>query len=78
MVVHREPLNGLVVLNHRIEPLLLKFLPVLTQFVLIIVVEHKQKVLNIRNCLLKLEITLGRKQVISQFLKFSDTILSVL
>lgn len=41
MIMHAEPFNRLIVLNHRIEPLLLKFLPVATQIVLVIRVEQK-------------------------------------
>lgn len=76
--MHGESLNCLVVLNHRIKTLLLQFLPILAQLVLVVVVEHQQKVLNVRNGLFQLEITFSCKKVVRKLLQFSYTVLSVL
>jgi hypothetical protein len=59
MVVHRKALNSLVVLNHRVKPFFLQLLPILAQLVLIVVVKHEQKVLDVRNCFLQLKVTLS-------------------
>lgn len=75
MIVHRKPLHSLIVLNHRIKPLLLQLLPVLAQLVLIVVVEHQQKILNVRYRLFQLEVTLCGEQVVSQLLQLTDAVL---
>ena len=76
--MHRKPLHSLIVLNHWIEPLLLQLLPVLTQLVLIVVVEHQQKILNVRYRLFQLEVTLCCEQVVSQLLQLADAVLCAL
>lgn len=41
MVVHGESFNSLVVLNDWVETFFFEFLPVLAEFVLVVVVEHE-------------------------------------
>lgn len=41
MVMHRKPFNCLIILNNRVKALLLQLLPVTTQLVLVIRIEHE-------------------------------------
>ena len=72
--MHGETFNSLIVLDNWVESLLLEFLPVTTQFILIIGVEHQQKVLDAGHNFLQLEIALGDKKMVSLLFKLSDRV----
>ena len=77
VIVHWESLNGLVVLNDRVESFLLKFLPIPTQFILIVLVKQEKKVLYIWNNLLQFKIALWNEQMVSLLFQLSNWIGSV-
>lgn len=74
MVVHRKSFDSLIVLDNWIKSFFFQFLPILAQFILVVVVKHEQEVFNVWNCLFELEVTLCCKQVVSQLFQLSDTI----
>ncbi len=74
MVMHRKSFNSFIVFNNRIESFFLEFLPVFTQFILIVVIKHEEKVLNVRNRLFEFKITFCREQMICKFLQSSYTV----
>jgi hypothetical protein len=74
MIMHLKPLDGLVVLNHRIKRFLLKLLPVPAQIVFGVRVEEKQEVLNIGNNFLELKVVAGGVELESLLLEFSHTV----
>lgn len=74
MVVHRKSFNSFIVFDNRIESFFLEFLPVFTQFILIVVIKHEEKVLNVRNRLFEFKIAFCREQMICKFLQSSYTV----
>jgi hypothetical protein len=72
MIMHTEPFNRLIVLNHRIEPLLLKFLPIPTQIVLVVRVEQKEEVLDARDILFEFKVALACVQMVGLLFELSD------
>jgi hypothetical protein len=47
MIMHRESLNCLVVLNDRIKTFFFQLLPISTQVILIVGIKHEQEILNV-------------------------------
>lgn len=74
MVMHRKPFNSFIIFDNRIKSFFFEFLPVFTQFILIVVIKHEEEVLNVGYCLFEFEVAFCRKQMICKFLKSSNTV----
>ena len=78
MVMHWETLHSFIILDNWIKPFFLKFLPILTELILVVVVEHEKEVFDVWDYLLQFEVTLCCKQMISLLFKLSNTVWSTL
>ena len=74
VVMHAKPLHFFVVFDHWVKTFLLELLPVTTQLILVMRVEEKKEVFDVRNHALELEVVFGTEKVVSLLLQLTDRV----